>query len=308
MIGLMNVRSEKIVESEDIEKRAAAPILVTGATGNVGREVVKSLHTLGHPVRATALNEQDAANVPSEANETVLFEFGKSETYAPAFDGVKKMFLMRPPAISDVETYMKPVIDYAGEVGVQQIAFLSLIGVEKRRYVPHYKVEKFMQASGVPYTVLRCGFFMQNLDTTHREDIVEYDDIFIPAGDAKTAFIDVRDIGAVAAHTLTTGGHDNQAYDLTGSEALTYYQVADIFTEVLGRKITYSCPSLFGFARRMKKRGNPWGYVAVTSALYLATRRGSAEEVTEEVERLLRREPIAMRQYVEDYASVWQKQ
>ena len=148
---------------------------------------------------------------------------------------------------------------------------------------------------------------MQNLDTTHRADIVEYDDIFILAGDAKTAFIDVRDIGAVAAHTLTTKGHDNRAYDLTGSEALTYYEVADIFTDVLGRKITYSCPSLVKFARRMKKRGYPWGYVAVTSALYLATRRGSAEEITDEVRRLLGRDPIAMRQYAEDYAGAWQK-
>lgn len=293
-------------ESQE-NKKNIGPILVTGATGNVGREVVKSLHALGYPVRAAVLNDQDAANVPPEADETVLFEFGKPETYPDAFDGVKRMFLMRPPAISDIETYIKPVIDYAAEVGVQQIAFLSLIGVEDRRYVPHYKVEKFLRASGVPYTFLRCGFFMQNLGTTHRADIVEYDDIFIPAGNAKTAFIDVRDIGAVAAHTLTTPGHDNQAYDLTGKEALTYYQVADIFTEVLERKITYSNPSLLSFARRMKKRGYPWGYVAVTSALYMATRRGSAEEVTEEVERLLGHEPIAMRQYVEDYAAVWQK-
>jgi nucleoside-diphosphate-sugar epimerase len=136
---------------------------------------------------------------------------------------------------------------------------------------------------------------------------VEHDEIFIPAGDAKTAFIDVRDIGAVAAHTLTAEGHDNQAYDLTGKEALTYMQVAELLSEVLGREITYSRPSLLNFAWRMKKRGYPWGFVAVTSALYLATRRGSAEEVTAEVHRLLGRDPITMQQYVEDYAPLWLK-
>lgn len=302
----MTKLKENTKENENLQRATAVPILVIGATGNVGREVVKSLHELGFPARAAALNERDAANVPAEADETVFFEFGKSETYAAAFEGVKKMFLMRPPAISDIETYIKPVIDYAAAAGVEQIAFLSLMGVEKKSYVPHYKVEKFLEASGVPYTFLRAGFFMQNLDTTHRADIVEHDDIFIPAGHAKTAFIDARDIGAVAAHVLTTPGHENQAYELTGQDALTYDEVAEIFSEVLGRKISYSHPSLLSFARRMKQRGYAWGYVAVTAFLYLSTRLGSAAKVTDEVRRLLGRDPITMRQYVEDYTAVWQ--
>ena len=301
----------KGIKKQEIGQAAAyetaAPVLVTGATGNVGREVVQALGALGTAARATALNEQDATRVPADADEVVLFEFGKPETYAPAFDGVKKLFLMRPPAIADIETYIKPVIDYAAGHGVEQIAFLSLIGVEQRSYVPHYKVEKLLEASGVPYTFLRPSFFMQNLDTTHRLDIVEHDNIFIPAGDARTAFIDVRDIGAVAAHVLTTPGHEDHAYDLTGQEALTYYQVAGIFSEVLGRPMTYSSPSLLRFAWHMKRRGHPWGYVAVTSALYFMTRRGSAETVTGEVRRLLGRDPISMRQYVADYAAAWQK-
>lgn len=288
-------------------KNTANAILVIGATGNVGREVVKTIHRQGFKARATVLNKEDVTKVPEEADEIVFFEFGKPETFTEAFTGVKKMFLMRPPAISDIETYIKPVIDFAAENGVEHIAFLSLIGVEKKSYVPHYKVEQFMKASGVAYTFLRAGFFMQNLDTTHRIDIVEHDDIFIPAGDAKTAFVDARDLGAVAAHVLTTPGHENQAYDLTGQEALNYDEVAKIFTEVLGRKISYSSPSLLRFAHRMKKRGYPWGYVIVTSGLYLSTRRGAAEMIANDVQRLLGRDPIAMRQYVEDYVDVWKK-
>lgn len=295
------------MNTQPSSQNSTDPILVIGATGNVGQEVVRSLHQLGFKARATALNEKDAEKVPEEADEIVFFEFGKAETYPKAFAGVKKMFLMRPPAISDIETYIKPVIDYAAENGVEQIAFLSLVGVEDRTYVPHYKVEQFLKASGVSYTFLRAGFFMQNLSTTHRIDVVEHDDIFVPVGKAKTAFVDARDLGAVAAHVLTTPGHDNTAYDLTGSEALTYDEVAEIFTNVLGRKITYSDPSVFKFAWRMKKRGNPWGYVLVTSGLYFATRRGSAEEISDDVQKLLGREPITMRQFVEDNVAVWQK-
>lgn len=295
------------MENQSNSQQKSELILVIGATGNVGSEVVKSLHALGFNARATALNEKDAEKLPQEAGEVAFFEFGKPETFAKAFDGVKRMFLMRPPAISDIETYIKPVIDYAAANGVEQMAFLSLVGVEDRTYVPHYKVEQFMKASGVPYTFLRAGFFMQNLSTTHRIDIVEHDDIFVPVGKARTAFVDAQDLGAVAAHVLTTPGHDNQAYDLTGKEALTYDEVATIFSEVLGRKITYSNPSVFKFAWRMKQRGNPWGYVLVTSGLYFATRRGSAEEVSDGVQKLLGRDPITMRKFVEDNAAVWQK-
>lgn len=303
----MNEFLKETAETNEAGSTNSEPILVIGATGNVGREVVKSLHDLGYQARAAALSEEHFAQVPEEAAEIVTFDFAKPETYVSAFDGVRKLFLMRPPAISDIETYIKPVIDYAAQNGVEQIAFLSLMGVEKKSYVPHYKVEQFLKESGVPYTFLRAGFFMQNLDTTHRADIAEHDDIFIPAGNAKTAFVDARDLGAVAAHVLTTPGHENKAYDLTGKEALTYYEVADIFTDVLGREITYSSPSLLSFARRMRKYGHPWGYVVVTAGLYLSTRQGSAEAIADDVPELLGRDPITMRQYVEDYAQVWQK-
>jgi uncharacterized protein YbjT (DUF2867 family) len=301
------ITKEITSKNHDTVPNTAAPILVIGATGNVGQEVVKALHKQNVRARATALNTQDSAKVPEEADEIAFFEFGKPETFAAAFADVKKLFLMRPPAISDIETYIKPVIDYAAENGVEQIAFLSLVGVEEKTYVPHYKVEQFLKASGVPYTFLRAGFFMQNLNTAHRIDIVESNDLFIPVGSAKTAFVDIRDLGAVAAHVLTTPGHENKAYDLTGKETLTYYEVADIFSEILGRKITYSNPSPFRFAWRMKKRGNPWRYVLITTGLYFATRRGSAAEIADGVQRLLGRDPITMRQYVADYADVWKK-
>ena len=289
-----------------LTQKTTDPILVIGATGNVGQAVVRSLHHCGSISRATTLNDQTAINLPREADETVIFDFAKPETFKDSFKYVKKMFLMRPPALSDANKYFKPVIDYAVEAGVEQIVFLSLIGVEEKSYVPHYKIEKLIEASPISYTFLRAGFFMQNLNTTHRADIVEHQDIFIPAGKAKTAFIDTRDIGAVAAHVLTTEGHENKAYELTGRQALSYDEVADIFTKVLGQKISYSQPSLLRFAWRMKRRGHPMPFVFVTTALYVATRCGSAEKITEDVHMLLGREPILFEQYVRDYADSWQ--
>jgi uncharacterized protein YbjT (DUF2867 family) len=277
-------------------------ILVTGASGNVGREVIRALKWRGVAVRA-ALYDSAGELSPEEAADAARFDFTDPSTYADAFNGVTRMFLMRPPPIGNVERDMRPAINYAAGRGLKQIVFLSITGAERNPVVPHARIEALLRASGAPWTMLRCGFFMQNLNTTHRADIVEHDDLFVPAGDCRTAFIDARDIGAAAARVLTETGHEGQAYTLTGSEALTYREVAAIMSEELGRPIGYSNPSSLVFARRMRKRGHPWGYIGVMVALYLTTRLGMAEAVAPDAARLLGREPITMRQYVRDYAA-----
>ncbi len=277
-------------------------ILVTGASGNVGREVIRALKWRGEAVRA-ALYDSAGASDALGATDAARFDFTDPSTYAAAFNGVTRMFLMRPPPIGNVDRDMRPAINYAAGRGLKQIVFLSITGAERNPVVPHARIEALLRASGAPWTMLRCGFFMQNLNTTHRADIVEHDDLFVPAGGSRTAFVDARDIGAVAARALTEPGHEGQAYTLTGSEALTYHQVAAIMSEELGRPIGYSNPSLPAFARRMRRRGHPWGYIGVMMALYLTTRLGMAQAVAPDAARLLGREPITLRQYVRDYAA-----
>ena len=280
-------------------------ILVTGATGNVGAEVVRLLRQGNHQVRAADRTPNAADRRFGNGVEQVWLEFGAPESYSPAFAGVERMFLIRPPAISDVKRFLFPAIDAAREAGIQQIVFLSLIGVERNRVVPHYKVEQYLLGSGVPYTFLRPSFFMQNLNTTHRAEIKEQNEIFVPAGLGKTSFIDVRDIAAVAALTLTEPGHTNRAYALTGSEALDYYQVAAVLSEVLGRPIIYRKPSLLRFIRRQHAGGTPWPFVLVMSGIYTTARLGLAARLTDETARLLRRAPITLRRYAEDYRDCW---
>ena len=282
-------------------------ILVTGATGNVGSELVRILHRQGHAVRAAVLSEADAASLPHPDVAWERFDFADPSTFSAAFFGVDRLFLMRPPAIANVDRFIRPAVDYAAANGVQHVVFLSLLGAEKNRIVPHAKVEQILKAGTVPYTLLRCGFFMQNLSTTHAAAIRDNDDIFVPAGKGKTAFIDVRDIAAVAARALTESGHENVAYPLTGGEALDYGEVAAIMSDVLGRKISYSAPSLFRFAWRLWREGHPLNYVAVVSAICLTTRFGFAETVTPHTRELLGRAPRTMHHFVADYADVWQR-
>ena len=281
-------------------------ILVTGARGNIGREVVAGLVSNGQAVRAAAFDAAAAKRVPAGV-ETVPFDFADAKTYEPAVDGVERLFLMRPPQITDMENTLNPFVDFAVKAGVRHIVFVSLLGVEDNPRVPHYAAEQHIKRAGVPYTFLRPSFFMQNLSTTHRAEIRERDEIYLPVGRAKTSFIDTRDIGAVAAKVLCEDGHDGRAYDLTGGESLDYYQVADIFSEVLGRKITYKDPSSVAFLISTVRHGTPLKFALVMQMLYRSTRNGIADVLTEDVSRLLGRSPRTFRQYVIDYAESWRR-
>lgn len=279
-------------------------ILVTGATGNVGSEVIKAIADKSN-VYAADWKPEKVREMFGETVHAVEFDFARPETFAPALAGVSKVFLMRPPHISDIKTYIAPAIDAMKAAGVQQIVFLSLMGVEKNHFVPHYEVEQLILKSGIPYTFLRPSFFMQNLSTTHRQEIREWHEIPVPAGKGKTSFIDVRDIAAVAAKALTEPGHENKAYTLTGREALSYGEVAQIMTEELGVPVRYSNPSILRFIRQMRAKGIATSFILVMVGIYTTARIGWAAGLTSDTERLLGRAPITVRQFVRDYKACW---
>ncbi len=277
-------------------------ILVTGASGNVGAEVVNELKNRDCDVRLALRNPDD---VTAGRMQKVKFDFADPATYHTAFNNVQRVFLMRPPAISEVEKYIFPAIDAAATAGVRHVVFLSLQGAESNPLVPHHKIEEYLKKSSLHWTFLRPSFFMQNLSTTHRHEIKDHDEIFVPAGKGKTSFIDVRDIASVAALTLYEPGHLNKAYELTGTEPLSYHQVARIFSRVLGRKITYANPSIPRFAYRMFQRGENLKFIAVMIALYSTVRFGLAKETTSTLSELLKRPAISLEQYIEDYRDSW---
>lgn len=278
-------------------------MLITGATGNVGAAI---LQHFPDPTRLKAgLRASSTARLPTGVTRTT-FDFTDPATYKDALAGINAMFLVRPPQITDVELYFKPLIAAAERAGVYYVVFLSLLGVDQNTVVPHYKIEQALMASRMNWTFLRASYFMQNLNTTHRDDIRDRDEIIVPVGKGKTSFIDTRDIGAVAALLLQGDPlHHGQAYDLTGSESLTYWEVARILSEELGRTIQYNDPSVFRFWKHMRSLGHPRPYVLVMEYLYFMTRRGLSAEVTPITEMLLGRAPIRFRQYVHDYREAW---
>jgi uncharacterized protein YbjT (DUF2867 family) len=280
-------------------------VLVIGALGNVGAEVVKQVLARGGKVRAADIDVKKLEEKFGDSVEPVRFDFTDHTTYPATFKDVKKMFYMRPPQLTHIQRDMVPSMDAAKQAGVRHVVFLSLIGVENAKFVPHYKVETYLHKIKMQTTFLRCSFFMQNLNTTHRKEINERSEIFVPVGNAKTSFIDVRDIGMVAALALTGEWHAGKNYDLTGGEALDYWQAARILSEMLGREIVYRNPNPFYFLIETVRRGSPFRFALVQTGLYTSTRLGMAEKITCDVEKITGRKPISLRQYVKDYKDDW---
>lgn len=198
--------------------------LVFGALGRVGSAIIQALPTEA-AIRAADITDQ--GDFPENV-EPVIFDFNHPpDDLGYLFADMRGMFLLWPPGVAANQA-MEPVIQAAAQHGVQQMVFLSILGADKLKVVPHRSVEKMIEASGMDYVFLRSAYFMQNLTGMHAPEIRDLGEIFIPAGYGTLGFVDVRDVGAVGAKALVEG-HKNVAYSLTGSEALTYPQAAEIF-------------------------------------------------------------------------------
>lgn len=282
-------------------------VLVTGAGGNVGTEVVAACVAGGLRVRAAARSGGLPSATSGAQIERVAFDFLDQATWNDALRGCDKLFLLRPPAISDVATTLNPFIDRAYAAGVRQIVFLSVSGAERREWVPHRKVERHLEASGQAWTLLRPGFFAQNLQDAYRRDIIEDQRLYAPAGSGLVAFLDVRDAAEVAARIFTAPGEFcGRALTLTGPQALGFAEVAQMLSAALGRSIRYQAASILRYGWHLHaSRALPWAQVAVQTYLHWGLRHGDAAGVDPTVEQVLGRPATSLPGYISRSLAAW---
>ena len=279
-------------------------ILITGATGNVGMEVIKSLDKLHHELEiyAGVFNvEKDKLKLKNYSVNIVHFDFAAISTYKPALDNCEILFLLRPPQLSEVNKYFKPIIDLAVRSGVKHIVFLSVQGVEKSKIIPHYKIEKLIVKSNIPYTFLRPAYFMQNFTSTLKSDLVNHHRIFLPAGNAKFTLIDASDIGKVAAKVLTeTEKHLNKSYELTNNEKLSFGEMAEKLSKGLSTDIKFESPNLVKFFMVKRKEKIPTMLILVMIMLHYLPRFQKAPNLTNWVKTITGKEPKTFDEFVSE--------
>lgn len=274
-------------------------ILVTGASGLVGREVTSRL--IGRVPMRQGLRRGGAVK-----DGGVRFDFLDSSTFEAALRGVSQVFLLRPPQLARARHDFGPFVAAMQQAAVQQVVFLSVRGAERNPLLPHRRIEKLIEASGLGWTHLRPNDFMQNFATIHQADIRDRSEIWAPAGRGRTSFVDVRDVADAVVQVLTKPGHEQRAYALTGSTAFNLDEVAIMLSETLGRRVTYRNPGIPEFLRHIRAAGRPLAFGLVMAGVYTVARLGLAAEILPDLERLIGRQPTLLQSFIHDYASVWQ--
>lgn len=275
-------------------------ILVTGATGKIGQELVRELKATGVSFRVASRSPEKISGAAA-----VLFDFDRPETFGPALAGVERLFLLT----SGGTEREAAVVDAARESGVRHLVKLSVWGAEEEAFTIgrlHHAIEKSIEVSGVSWTFLRPNSFMQNFSTAYVPTI-KSQGAFYPYGhDARISVIDARDIAAVAARVLTGDGHGRKVYRLSGPEALTNQQMAEKLSKAIGRTVRFVDLPDGQYVQALVGAGVPAAYAAALAELsgYYVTGAGAA--VTPDVERVLGRKPCSFDQFARDHAAVWQ--
>jgi uncharacterized protein YbjT (DUF2867 family) len=280
----------------------AKTILVTGATGTVGRDVVKLLSKKGAAVRAAVRDPIKARPRFADDVALVTFDFESEASYVGALDGVTKVFLL-PPLLPNQLEVTNRLVDAAKRAGIRQIVKLSAIGVDDATQPTvikwHAANEQHIRESGLAFTFLRPNTFMQNFITyfAPRDGA-----IYLPWGDGTASFVDTRDIASVAAHVLTSDGYEGKTYTLTGPAALGIADVARILSEVVDREFKYVDVPESAARDAMLQAGIPNWLVELVMELHAINKESRWSAVTSDIEKVTGNPPTSFAQFARDHA------
>lgn len=282
-------------------------ILVTGATGTVGREVVGRLAAHGADVRIMVRDPSKAGGLAAPGVEVIEGDFDRPETLEAACAGAGRAFLLTSSS-ERAEAQQVAFVRAARGAGVRHIVKLSQLGAELdspgrfQRY--HAAVEEAIRASGLAYTFLRPNLFMQGL-LNFRPTIASRGAFFAAAGDARVSAIDVRDLADVAAAALADPGHEGKSYELTGPEAPTHAEMAAQLSEALGRPIAFVDVTPEAMRAALAGVGFPDWQADGLLEEYAMYRRGEAAAVGGGVRAAIGRDPRRFEEFARDYAPMF---
>jgi uncharacterized protein YbjT (DUF2867 family) len=278
-------------------------ILVTGATGKTGGEVARQLAAANTSFRALVRDVDKAAPISALGAELVVGDIADEAFLSTALNGIDKAFLVMP---NDEEQLVleNAFTDACVAAGVQHLVYLSSLESVPESKNPitqnHVAAQDYIRESGMSWTLVRPTFFMQNFET-YAPRIKEAGQIVMPVGSGTVSATDLRDVGEVIRDVLTKPGHENKSYDLTGPELLTFTEIAEQFSRVLGTTVEYIDQPMEEFADLLRTIGlSEWRVDAVCKELE-AIGAGVVDHTTDTIEELLGRPPISLEQYISDH-------
>lgn len=277
-------------------------ILVIGATGNIGREVVKALSAAGYQVKAASRSPEKIT--AAETVSPVRFSFEDRTTYNAALEGVQGVFLIAPPLDAEADEKAKPFIDLAKKAGISHLVFLSAVGMNRNGATSLGAIEDYVKNAGLNFTILRSNFFMENFSTGSGSDMIKKGGIFVAAGDGRTSFISAEDVAKAVAAAFS-GKLYGKVFDLTGMEAIDYTRVAKTISAATGKTIAYYPIAEEMMLQSVRDIGVPEPSVQYMASLYRIVRNGHTALVTNDFEKLTGAKPLSFEEFASKNADRW---
>ncbi|MGW1180574.1 SDR family oxidoreductase [Streptomyces drozdowiczii] len=268
-------------------------IVVTGATGALGRLVVEHLLTTvpASEVAAVVRDKEKAAGLAAKGVESRIADYDRPETLAGAFRSGDRVLLISGNAVGSRIPQHTAVIDAAKAAGVTQLAYTGILGGPDADFTladEHRATEQLILDSGLPYTFLRNGWYTEN-QTENLAPVLAHGAVVGSAGEGRIAYASRDDYAAAAAAVLTGEGHLNRAYELSGDTALSYADYAAVVAKATGKEIVHNDVPAAVHQEILTGAGLPEGFAAILVDVDQAVRRGRLAGTSGDLSRLIGR-------------------
>lgn len=286
-------------------------ILVTGATGQFGSEAINHLLNKGIKSTQIAALVRDATKANSLKEKGIELRIGDYSDYASlekAFQGIDKMLLVSSSdrgAVENRTAHHINAIRAAKEAGVKHIVYTSFVrksDFENSSIAAfqnsHLQTEEFLKNSGISYTIIQNGIYLEMIPIFAGAKVAETGTIFYPAGEGKASWVLRKELAEAAAQVLTTEGNENKTYSLTNMEAASFGDIATALSKVLGKEVQYQSPSVAEFEGVMKGAGVPDVYVGMFTMWATAQAQGALNLKNDTLASLLGRNPTTMQEFL----------
>jgi uncharacterized protein YbjT (DUF2867 family) len=278
-------------------------------SGNIGTPLALELARLGVEVSLTARSPKPNPQLDALGIRQVPFDIDDLASMTSALSG-GDVFFSLTPLVENLVAAGTLAVQAAKAAGIRKIVRSSAQGAGPAAAIElgrrHYAVEQAVAASGIPFTILRPGNFMQNyLNFGTPETIKSQNAFYSPLGDARVSAIDTRDVSAIAARVIVEPGHEGRRYELTGPESLSNDDIARLFSEALGRKITHVTIPESKATEAMAASGLPAWLVGLLTELNAIAKAGWLAEVKPDAALVLKRPPTPFARFLADHLATF---
>ncbi len=281
-------------------------ILVTGATGKLGFEVVRRLIDAGVEVTAGTRQPERCAAAFAKAVDVVHLDYDVTESWGPAVQWADRVFLVPPPFDPDADERLVPFLDWAVQSGTRHVVLVSAMGAEARDRQTLSRLERRLSTTGVAWTIMRPNIYMQNFARGFVAKSIRANGTFrLSAGEGAVSFVDARDVAEIAARVLLRDDDFDRAYTLTGPAALTHAQVAQTISAAAGKPASYEAIDDEAMREELLEAGWTRSRADTFVGLLGTIREDERAAVTGDSAQLLGRQPTSFEAFARDNAGAW---